>query len=97
MQPLDAECLRCFEVMDHDHWLQNGGYCPDCCAEVYHGHGARIPGPWKQEHDLDDDLTEDGRIDNAARCYEDDMPDATQWGYRDTELDDGPIWPHGYH
>ena len=69
-------------------WLDQ--YCQDCHDELVHGKIAPENHPdVAEESDLDDDdLERDGLIDNVARAYEDDMPDATQYGYRDQDLDD---------
>lgn len=87
-------CLSCGESR-----LEDGGFienrCVDCHLELAHG---IIPPAYgyivdECEEDLDDecgddDLADEGEQDNAVRVYEDDMPDASQYGYRDTSLSD---------
>jgi hypothetical protein len=65
-------------------------YCKECHDELRDGIIPAAHGPLEEESPfdlwLDDNLEARGRWENAVKAYEEDMPDATQYGYRDADL-----------
>lgn len=90
-------CHGMYHRLDGFHtWINQKPHCDDCYHELMFG---IIPAEAVVLLDEDDDeydgLADDGELDNAVRAYEDDMPDATEWGHRDAGLSHG-YQPWGY-
>lgn len=66
------QCSACGEV-SITFFAKNDSpiYCHECFMEVFYGIIVPPYGPLVDEDDIDDDLDEDGRIDNAIRAMED--------------------------